>query len=466
MPMNLTSNSLNSGLFLLLYLCAFTSPSKGDVIWGKSRPDFTKFDRSPVVGLHLALAGDTEVLASWMNVGRFQQETQPPICAYGKKPDGFTAIASGEAYTYTAGEFDSTLNKVTMNLKEIDFEHGDDVYYRCCNPNLGGWSPLYNFTVRSSGLKSEKTRAPKSHARPGKVQGGKIALVADMGVVFGNRTTESIARHLEKGVQLVVHAGDISYADDFSLFVSNNSFVWTEYMAMVELFAARVPYMVGPGNHEVQYNFTAYRNWFHMPNNASHSESPFYYSFDYMGVHFASLSTEHDFSPGSVQHRWLENDLRKADANRAEVPWILVFGHRPLYCSDWLKWTSRCNVEAKIFRDNIEDLLHKYKVDVYLSGHNHQYERSFAVYNMTVTSRSYRNPPATIYIVNGAAGNPEPNDPTFVNSTMAPWRANKAATVKYGWLLLEANATSLDFTYLFSENDEVFDRFSIIKDAV
>ncbi|XP_070574899.1 acid phosphatase type 7-like [Ptychodera flava] len=360
-----------------------------------------------------------------------------------------------------------------MDLWEIGFKYGDEVYYRCCNPDLGGWSSLYSFTVRQGGLLDAKGRGDDGPARslpkdgPWPQPRPKIALIADMGIQFGQSTVDSITRFVQSGeVQLVVHAGDISYADDFSLVQHNNSFVWTEYMSIIEPFSARVPYMVGPGNHEAQYKFAAYLNWFHMPHNASQSESPFYYSFDYMGVHFVSMSTEHDFSPGSAQHRWLENDLRKADANRANVPWIFVHGHRPLYCSDILTWLTRCTVEAPRYRANMEGLFHKYKVDVYMAGHNHQYERSYPVYNMTVMSKNYHNPPATVYIVNGAAGNPELNDPTFVPESMAPWRAKNAVTENNGWMLMEVNATALDFKYLFSKNDEVFDRFTITKDKV
>ena len=36
------------------------------------------------------------------------------------------------------------------------------------------------------------------------------------------------------------------------------------------------------------------------------------------------------------QYLWLENDLKKANSaeNRDARPWIIIFGHRPMYCSD------------------------------------------------------------------------------------------------------------------------------------
>ena len=43
------------------------------------------------------------------------------------------------------------------------------------------------------------------------------------------------------------------------------------------------------------------------------------------------ISTEHDFSPGSPMYTWLENDLRNVD--RKKTPWVMIAGHRAMYCS-------------------------------------------------------------------------------------------------------------------------------------
>ena len=43
------------------------------------------------------------------------------------------------------------------------------------------------------------------------------------------------------------------------------------------------------------------------------------------------ISTEHDFTPGSPMYTWLENDLRNVD--RKKTPWVIIAGHRAMYCS-------------------------------------------------------------------------------------------------------------------------------------
>ena len=69
--------------------------------------------------------------------------------------------------------------------------------------------------------------------------------------------------------------------------------------------------------------------------------SNMFYSFDWGKVHFVSVSTEYYYflnygvGPLYSQYQWLEEDLATANRpeNRAERPWVVVFGHRPMYCS-------------------------------------------------------------------------------------------------------------------------------------
>ena len=102
------------------------------------------------------------------------------------------------------------------------------------------------------------------------------------------------------------------------------------------------------------------------------------------------------------QLQWLAKDLEAANANRNAVPWIVAMSHFPLYCSNCPKpghgapawWNAEqcefeghdpsCNPPVRAASPNaannndmvpdFEPLFMKYGVDVYSSGHIHNYE--------------------------------------------------------------------------------------------
>ena len=74
----------------------------------------------------------------------------------------------------------------------------------------------------------------------------------------------------------------------------------------------------------------------------------------------------------------MEEDLIKANQNRANVPWIIIVDHYPMYCSD--NTDSQCgsnNVALKGFAE----LFAKYNVEIYMSAHQHSYERDSPFFN-------------------------------------------------------------------------------------
>jgi len=279
-------------------------------------------------------------------------------------------------------------------------------------------------------------------------------------------TVDALTRGAKAGnFDLLLHAGDISYANDRPW---NNSYVFDDYMKMITPIVSQLPYMTSTGNHESQFQFAAYTARYptNYPANNSASKSNFWYSFDYNNlVHFISYSTEHSFAPGSEQYLWLEQDLMKANENRKNVPWIIMYGHRALYCTGLIDtWiVPRCSVEASRYRGWIEDLLYKYHLDVYFCGHNHQFERSYPVYNSKSTAHHYDNPNATVYIVNGAAGSIEQLDPTF--SFPGPeWRGSYNL-LQYGYSLMHATPKTLTWSFINANWDtsKVTDSFTITK---
>jgi len=106
--------------------------------------------------------------------------------------------------------------------------------------------------------------------------------------------------------------------------------IWDLWARQVQPLAAYAPYMTAVGNHEHYFNWTSYSNRFEMPANESGGFYNFYFSFDYGNVHFTCISSETNYTAGSPQYAWIQQDLAKANANRANVPWVIAVYHRPM----------------------------------------------------------------------------------------------------------------------------------------
>eukprot|EP00035_Acanthoeca_spectabilis_P036634 m.40761 g.40761 ORF g.40761 m.40761 type:complete len:281 (-) comp8126_c0_seq2:25-867(-) len=231
-----------------------------------------------------------------------------------------------------------------------------------------------------------------------------------------------------------------------------------QIVSLAELVTFLFKMQVCPGNHEHYYNFSGYTSRFSMLGEGAGGINNLFHSFDVGGVHFAAFSTEHDFSPTSAQVQWLAQDLGRVD--RSVTPWVVVFGHKALYCSTDDYYDCEVNGPLHI-APSIEPLLHQHRVDLYLTGHVHNYERTYPVFNGTVTAKSYANTTATVHVVVGMAGCDEGLTPGFV-SPSPPWSVKREAQLGYASLEF-ASPTEMTFNYLLSNTGAVADTFTITR---
>ena len=136
-----------------------------------------------------------------------------------------------------------------------------------------------------------------------------------------------------------------------------------------------------------------------------------WYSIDIGPIHFITLNTEVFYSLTDQQEKmleWLQDDLQSTNTQRDQHPWIVVLGHRPMYCSrtDAEDQSNQdcASASACPVRSKLEDLFFEEGVDLYISGHRHNYERSWPLYRGKAFQQGYRNPKAPVHIVNGAMG--------------------------------------------------------------
>lgn len=95
-----------------------------------------------------------------------------------------------------------------------------------------------------------------------------------------------------------------------------------------------------------------------------------FYTFDREGVQFFVLDTNHNAN-WKTQLAWLEQELSRSDAK-----WKVVFGHHPIYSSGMYGSNQE-------FIKTLTPLFQKYGVQLYINGHEHNYERTRSINGTT-----------------------------------------------------------------------------------
>lgn len=193
-----------------------------------------------------------------------------------------------------------------------------------------------------------------------------------------------------------------------------------------------------------------------MPGYDAVNGSSLYYSLDIGPLHLTSISTESPIDTADIdaeQLVWLESDLQHANNNRIVTPWLIVTGHRPLYCTNSDK--TQCVTFAAWLRTQAEAFFDDSQTDVVIAAHEHGYERTLPITgnSSAAVRHGYSNPGAPVYIVNGAAGNREGNE---LPTGDQPWSVAQSNEIGYSvfniynqsvldWTFFAANGTAIDY---------------------
>ncbi|RHY99600.1 hypothetical protein DYB26_005976 [Aphanomyces astaci] len=334
--------------------------------------------------------------------------------AYGSTPDAYAiqwstpADCSAGTHTLTleAGKM-AAFTASSITLPATSFAFGSRAQHVVSATNLRPHT-FYSYFVGNDQYSRSLVFTFRTAPGPSDIAPLRFLVTGDIG--YQNAATlpmmqAQVARGL---VDAVISVGDYAY----DLHMSKGQ-VGDVFLTELEPVAANVPFMVAMGNHEVKQHYSHYTNRFQlMPANAGVLvDSPtmknnWYYSYNVGLVHFVVLCTEIYFKPNPKdpqfvdrQVQWLQADLAVANGNRTLAPWVIVIGHRPLYCTS----DANCDAPAALLRDAFEDLFYDMGVDLYLCGHQHNYERMYDVYRGATMARS-TNMAATTYILTGAAG--------------------------------------------------------------
>jgi len=296
-----------------------------------------------------------------------------------------------------------------------------------------------------------------TYQAPGQLNHSTFVVYGDLSIVAnGKATWESVASFVGKEyVDAILHVGDISY----DLFHNDNRH-GDDYMNTIQPVASRIPYMVIAGNHEKGDNYQSYDSRFAMPGNN------FYTTYTIGQVRFVGIDTEYIISAGKLTQptlAFLKTILNRSEEDKAQFPWLIVMGHRPLYCC--ARHLFYCTADAAVMRSVLEDLFYSAGVDLYINGHLHDYQRTTPVYRGDPINTpldiefGYGNAEAPIYVTTGGPGNDEPQVKITPD---ADWYGAGTDEYAYGRIRVYNN-THLYWEQWLSETEVLADSFWVIK---
>jgi acid phosphatase type 7 len=332
--------------------------------------------------VHLAITSDiSEMKAMWVTMDLLEKPVVQYQSTASENDADWSTASSAEAVSFTYRVEQKWWPIFTGWIYEVDMTHlTPSMQYRY---RVGGYDTA-NATMRYS--QEYRFRAAPRPNNPSHTT--KAFTLADHGsfLLLGFETVWKMQKLMDSyRPDFVFVAGDLSYAGLSSAMPRLNiskddefELLWDLLGIQNEPIAARIPWMVGNGNHERFYNWTAYTNRYKMPQTPSlASVGNFWYTFTYGNIQWIQISSEHSLEAGSDQMVFLQKALAAAAANRAVVPWIVVTLHKPLYCSV---------LGSPSFAALLEETMMDFDVDLVITGHMHAYERVHPVYHGAVTS--------------------------------------------------------------------------------
>ncbi|OQR96001.1 iron/zinc purple acid phosphatase-like protein [Achlya hypogyna] len=415
-----------------------------------------------------------------------------------------------DSAVWVAGHSFRNASHLAPHMASIASYYADDNYtLYTYHVTLRGLTPKTRYYYQVGSLGNATRRSSVFHFRTARPSNDNHSFEMLMYADFGERNAEatvSLVSALAERLDFIWHVGDISYADnafhDLDKDVNALGFVYEKaynaWMDSLEPTMHHVPYMTTVGNHEAECyspacvysaakqaqlsNYSAYNTRFRMPSAESNGSHNMWYSWNHGPVHFVSVSSETDFVGAPSNNKgthvpngnfgdqlaWLEADLQRAVAERAERPWILVGSHRPVYGLKVFKPTGHPAKKQEAIMAAFEPLFLKYKVDMVVSGHQHAYERHLPVARnapvlagVSADRSVYDRPQAPVYMVSGACGSTDGHEP-YNNIPAQTWNV-MYDNEHYGVSLLKANRSVLSWQFVDAATGQAIDAFEIRK---
>lgn len=308
----------------------------------------------------------------------------------------FTQVVKRSYPAGSFGIFDFGSSEVETRRHVIQLtglEKGKKYFYRVGDASRGWWSEIGSFTTGAG--EGNFTFLYMSES------GGKTKAQYE---IFANTVKEALKAYPK--TSFIMHAGSLTAN-------GANTRHW-QWALDTPAELSQTILMPAAGRLDAR-GINSMLNTFDLPLPDLYQESSstgLYYSFDYNNVHFAVLNTNDQKADGTLsdaQIKWLKEDLEETNK-----PWKIVMMNKSPYSSG----PHIGDPETIALRNQIGDLLYKYRVDLVLQGNDGVYMRSQPIRanrdagsdaHIITNSEgkmytSVLNPMGTIYLNSGPAG--------------------------------------------------------------
>lgn len=177
----------------------------------------------------------------------------------------------------------------------------------------------------------------------------------------------------------VVHSGDHIHGavNDSKEEKERVGEYWADYQKAVRPLKELCPILSVPGNHDQTGSDLALQTY---NRQTGRSGKPPYWATTIKGVHIVGLDVvpwrhKGGFPKGSLQEKWLRRHLKRSRRARC----LVAVGHYPIFAAPWIYH----NVDPSLNYNELTGekgvllpILLETRVDLYLCGHQHIYERT------------------------------------------------------------------------------------------
>ena len=210
--------------------------------------------------------------------------------------------------------------------------------------------------------------------------------VTDLQLGFGksaDNDNDTSARRLieqvaSEEVDFVINSGDLIHGAHADQTLETIAEYWSDYQTTVKPLEGKAPILSAPGNHDMTREDRSMERYCLETGRA---DKPPYYAATIQGVHVICLNVvsalhRGGFPKGSEQEAWLKQELNRLPQARC----LIAVGHYPIFLSpDFygrfsdpsLHYDERTGQAGVLLPILLEG-----RVDLYLCGHLHTYERT------------------------------------------------------------------------------------------